>query len=316
MTDKHSTLSKLVNATNILFHMMGIQAYAMVLPMDTKTASKNKKKILAKILNNNNDIKVKENIDEAIEDVGPNSPVYNVKSFIDRLDSDHITAVMILLAKKQDPSLGVVPMAGGIIEVFDDHERCIQAMWANTKMDESIDVNILMKGLVLRLYAHAYQIVLPNAKRVSHSSRLVSVYQVMGQTFPKDAYEFMVNEMKLSKHFESYSYSSSHSDSDKVPCKCTKTQQAQNGHLFYGISETRFNSLYFSCYERLIFEAIAKHTSILDMYSPELTDEQKQYHVSKAVASIERKLRDNASKVEYTNKRQKISTHPLLSMTH
>ncbi|EKX73123.1 conserved hypothetical protein [Theileria equi strain WA] len=325
----NANLHKLVNATNILFHMMDIQPYAMVLPMDKTSSVRNKRKILHKMFNNTQgidkprsreDSKTQANITEAslnnshaniskdkkyelrngtraesklsnsysgsleqsnpktsIDGVHQSNPVTSptggienhTSSFVDtkidekyipvsrvieRLDNDYIVGCMIILAKKGSNKKGIVPIAGGIIEVFDEYERSIQAIWRNSGLENE---TILMHALVLRLFAHAYQMSIPYAKRVQQKSKLVTIYHTMGTVFPESAYGFIKDDMGLSKHCEVLKGPIQHNDNPKVPCKCLKFETSLT--MFHGITEYRFVALYTTVYERVL----THHMSVL-----------------------------------------------------
>ncbi|GBE62734.1 Chromosome complete related, putative [Babesia ovata] len=220
-----------------------------------------------------------------------NSPFYTVSRIVERLDSEDMKGCIIMLAARSDSSVNVVPLAGGIIEIYDEHERSIQAVWLNRSVAERSDVRILLKALMLRVFAHAYQINLPN-RRCTKSNKLVSIYQSMLVTFPRECVSFIEKEMLLSKHYESYGFNEPHNDNPKVPCRCHKIAPDAS-ELFYGISETRFNNLYTSLYEKLLFDSIGRMTPIVKMYpATSFKHEEKVDQISKAVREIERSLRE------------------------
>ncbi|CDR96261.1 hypothetical protein, conserved [Babesia bigemina] len=393
---------RLVNATNIVFHLMDLQPYALVLPMNCKTAARNKRKIMQKILGNNRTVTVaesgkvsvdgddKHSVDAAgskVTPIGPtktdstastdtsiadalradgldksdnrlvhrnsngtvyhsedtsgnaaspremricsvqtrkdsissdiglgentnesltlkldydlpvddaNSPFFTVNRIVERLDSEDMKGCIIMLAARSGSSSGVVPLAGGIIEVYDEHERSIQAIWLNRSVAQRSDVRILLKTLVLRIFAHAYQINLPN-RRYTKSNKLVSIYQSMLVTFPRECISFIEKEMLLSKHYEAYGFNEPHNDNPKVPCRCHK-MAPEASELFYGISESRFNNLYTSLYEKLLFDSIGRMTPIMKMYpAGSFNQEEKIDQISKAVREIERSLREQGA---------------------
>uniref|UniRef100_A0A3B0MUM0 Uncharacterized protein n=1 Tax=Theileria annulata TaxID=5874 RepID=A0A3B0MUM0_THEAN len=361
-------LQKLVNSTNVVFHMLDLQPYAMVLPMDKHTSDKNKLKIFSKILKNNpdtysiykshniqfsnintnttgtmsngvtdvtnstgittttgpigtrfesqfnNTLNNEEDIDISndmeknvklehlkIKQTTNSGDVENifmgVKRFLDRLDSENIIGCMIILAQKSSERTSISPIAGGIVEVFDDYERSIQTLWLNnnisnyvnfinlkgkknarkliTNLDDQILSKIVLSTLTLRLCAHAYQMTLPNSKRIQHKSRLISIYHQMGQTFPHFAYNFIKEEMQFSKHYEINHLSIKHNDNPKIPCRCLKpiydnfdgmnqmigttinietdlNSFGNDNLLFFGITESRFTGMYNSTYENIL----------------------------------------------------------------
>ncbi|GFE52711.1 translation elongation factor [Babesia ovis] len=356
---------RLVNATNILFHLLDLQPYALVLPMDCKTASRNKRKIMQKILANNRPQSTKGDDKNAIsgndkangtvesavdgastadykdntsEDNFPNSnmkigtvqtrkktitervdtedtsehlamtldysiPVNDINSpfapvnrIVDRLDSEEMKGCIIMLAPRDGSSVGVTPLAGGIIEIYDEHERSIQAIWLNRSLEQRVDTQILLKTLVLRIFAHAYQINLPD-RRSTKSNKLVSIYQSMLVAFPRECIAFIEKEMLLSKHYEAAGFNEPHNDNPKVPCRCHKVA-AEASELFYGISESRFNNLYTSLYETVLFDSIGKMAPIMQMYpAGSVNNAEKIDQITKAVREIERSLREpNGSK--------------------
>ncbi|BAM40801.1 conserved hypothetical protein [Theileria orientalis strain Shintoku] len=318
-------LHKLVNSTNVVFHMLDLQPYAMVLPMDKVTSEKNKKKILSKIYRNNPDTYAsyklylrgmnqrnlfqksenteqnsshdpkggnslnpnqseaqqntslkreddalghqKQNADQnedkqSLDKQGePQEDMFSgVRRFLDRVDSENIIGCMIILASKSSDKSSISPVAGGIVEVFDDYERSIQTVWINN----NIGNYVVLSTLTLRLCAHAYQMTLPNSKRIQHKSRLISIYHQMGQTFPKFAYSFIREEMQFSKHYEITALSIKHNDNPKIPCRCLKPTPSEltdtmdpgtileNSPLFFGITESRFSGMYNSTYEPIL----------------------------------------------------------------
>ncbi|EDO07604.1 hypothetical protein BBOV_III000370 [Babesia bovis T2Bo] len=368
---------RLVNATNILFHLLELQPYALVLPMDCKTASRNKRKIMNKIMANNGDIAVMFNknqpnanqnvnnttktqhddtkqtdvkraldahftssnidakkghedstsletqkgavktrkrtggdrfldevtcaqlaltMDYSIPANDISSPFFSVNNIIERLDSEDMKGCIIMLADRNDSTAGVTPLAGGIIEIIDAHERSIQALWFNRSLEERMDIKILLKTLVLRIFAHAYQMNLsPN--KSAKNNKLVSIYQSMLIAFPRESITFIEKDMLLSKHYEANNIAVTHNDSPKVPCKCHRAA-AEATEFYYGISETRFNNLYMSVYETILFESIGQLTPILQMYPKgAINDAEKIDHITKAVREIEKSLKDpNVSK--------------------
>ncbi|ORM42120.1 uncharacterized protein BXIN_0691 [Babesia sp. Xinjiang] len=375
------TTQRLVNATNILFHLMDLQPYALVLPMDCKTASRNKRKIMQKIIANNretpttidnkdaNDVKEKTEVNgnapaESAIDIastdgsrnsstnhnsvasknepadasrtsspssvrngntvdtrmktlseqassesaaGSEAPVLDsdipinddnslfasVNRIVERLDSEDMKGCIIMLAAKTESSSGVMPLAGGIIEIYDEHERSIQAIWLNRSLEQRADIQILLKTLVLRIFAHAYQINLPD-RRYSKSNKLVSIYQSMLVTFPRECVSFIEKDMLLSKHYETFGFNEAHNDNPKVPCRCHKVA-AQASEMFYGISESRFNNLYTSLYENMLFDSIGQMTPIMKMYpASSFNNAEKIDHITKAVREIERSLREQS----------------------
>lgn len=384
---------RLVNATNIVFHLMELQPFALILPMEPKDAARNKHKIMKKIVCNNRSLPSKKasdmlnptdgkegaasgnytnagskhtgetsstgkgplegkdgsqdgtykstqdgdatslngttvyesqssesnatgdysqsnatnknfspdeltisesDYDLPVDDV--NSPFYTVHHVIERLDSDDMNGCIIMLAAKSENDFGVVPLAGGVIEIYDEHERSIQAMWVNRSLEQRSDLKVLLKTLVLRIFAHAYQICLPD-KRSTKSNKLVSIYQSLLVTFPKECVPFIEKEMLLSKHYETAGFNEPHNDNPKVPCRCHKLA-AQATELFYGISESRFNNLYSKVYEKMLFESIGMMNPIAQMYpATSFTHSEKMDQITKAVREIERSLKEqNANK--------------------
>lgn len=226
-----------------------------------------------------------------------NSPFYAVNHVIERLDSPDMNGCIIMLAARCDSYFGVVPLAGGVIEIYDEHERSIQAIWVNRNLEQRADVHILLKTLVLRIFAHAYQIQLPD-KRVTKSNKLVSIYQSMLATFPRECFSFIEKDMLLSKHYEAAGFNEPHNDNPKVPCRCHKVAH-QASEMFYGISESRFNNLYSNLYEQMLFESIGRMAPVAKMYPPgSFTHSEKMDQIAKAVREIERSLKDQG-----TNKR-------------
>ncbi|CCF76074.1 hypothetical protein BmR1_04g09520 [Babesia microti strain RI] len=288
-TNMAALMVKLVNTTNVLFDLLNLHPYAMMLPMDESTGGRNKIKILNRIFSNHKlrirnktpnctskgcvtsdnasnkrtanecvtddyavvDCSGDVSLDQMLKEAdNPECKFYHVKSIIDRLDKN-ITGCLILLAKKHKYKQGIVPFAGGVIEIVDENERSIQAMWASTTLDTQLDA--LLDAFCIRLCAHAYQMSLPHIKRVKHGSRLVSVYHSVAQTFPSCAYEFIKNSMKMSMHVDRPNFTGQHSDNPTVQCKCTKdASQMELQMTFYGISESRFTTMYQSTYEKII----------------------------------------------------------------
>nr|PVC49956.1 elongation factor g 1, mitochondrial [Theileria orientalis] len=208
-----------------------------------------------------------------------------VRRFLDRVDSENIIGCMIILASKSSDKSSISPVAGGIVEVFDDYERSIQTVWINNNignyvkfsnlkgknskklintLNDQILSKVVLSTLTLRLCAHAYQMTLPNSKRIQHKSRLISIYHQMGQTFPKFAYSFIREEMQFSKHYEITALSIKHNDNPKIPCRCLKPTPSEltdtmdpgtileNSPLFFGITESRFSGMYNSTYEPIL----------------------------------------------------------------
>ncbi|UVC49614.1 hypothetical protein MACK_003721 [Theileria orientalis] len=466
-------LHKLVNSTNVVFHMLDLQPYAMVLPMDKVTSEKNKKKILSKIYRNNPDTyasyklylkdlnqrnlfqkvdntekynshgpKVAENVkpsqpevqqddksqhtepsevadlsrqqnpnvskisydqqsgnlksesnldvDDGLAaqknvDKGTNSPqnqdtdsqvqsgastsengslkreddtlgdqkqnadqnqdkqvldkqsepqedmFAGVRRFIDRVDSENIIGCMIILASKSSDKSSISPVAGGIVEVFDDYERSIQTVWLNNNignyvkfsnlkgknskklintLNDQILSKVVLSTLTLRLCAHAYQMTLPNSKRIQHKSRLISIYHQMGQTFPKFAYNFIREEMQFSKHYEITALSIKHNDNPKIPCRCLKPTPSEltdtmdpgtileNSPLFFGITESRFSGMYNSTYEPILI-------GFMNLLSGKLNDISKIVRFEESVSYYDEddEMKAKRQKLNYRSKR-------------
>ncbi|GIX61984.1 uncharacterized protein BcabD6B2_14190 [Babesia caballi] len=228
--------------------------------------------------------------DIPVEDVS--SPFFTVNRIVDRLDSEDMKGCIILLASRSESNLGVLPLAGGIIEIYDEHERSIQAIWVNRSLEQRVDVQVLLNTLVLRIFAHAYQITLPD-RRYSKSNKLVSIYQNMLMTFPRECVSFVEKEMLLSKHYEALGFNEPHNDNPKVPCRCHKVTP-EASEMFYGISESRFNNLYTNVYEKMLLNSIGRLTPIIRLYADEsFNSGERGDQITKAVRDIERSLREN-----------------------
>eukprot|EP00920_Eleutheroschizon_duboscqi_P002698 GHVT01006287.1.p1 GENE.GHVT01006287.1~~GHVT01006287.1.p1 ORF type:complete len:236 (-),score=49.70 GHVT01006287.1:1228-1935(-) len=145
------------------------------------------------------------------------------------------------------------PVAGGIVELLDEHERAVRAVWCRRSIPSEC-ASELLRVVLLRLMAHAFHWSHPHQTKMRNSSKLVSLLEVHGLAFPRSAYEFLSTKegLNLSKHYETPDNGGAHNDTPNQKCKCFKLQDKPNAWLFLGISESRFIKIWNARRETLI----------------------------------------------------------------
>ncbi|CDJ52625.1 hypothetical protein, conserved [Eimeria brunetti] len=169
------------------------------------------------------------------------------------------------------------PVAGGVVEVLDSYERSVRAIWCRRSLPMSVS-SALMRVLALRLFAYGFasshQSVAPllapgapgaskgsgapgaskgsgggpgapgasGALGASGANRLVSCTEASMCLFPREAADFLRNQICMSRHWETPLDGGSHIDHPKAPCRCSSVRNVAGAWQFSGISLSRFVS--------------------------------------------------------------------------
>ncbi|OII77493.1 hypothetical protein cand_016530 [Cryptosporidium andersoni] len=133
------------------------------------------------------------------------------------------------------------PIGGGIVELVDDYERCLRSIFCKKKLPLKISENIL-RIIIGRTIIHALQWKYNNSKKKC-TNKVISVLDDHIKLFPIPAYNILLKDLPMSKHWEIYDDAGSHSDHPGIKCNCYKLSNFPNSRQFWGISESRFMKL-------------------------------------------------------------------------
>lgn len=235
-----------------------LRPFLLTLPLHGAAAKSNQEGIREKIMKNKSQVVTDQNPESKTAKINPES-VKLMNQVADRLTSEDIVGFVMVIAEylgveeqsnntsehnnelSSTAAYQYRPVAGGIVELLDEYERAVRAVWCRRSLPNTLTDEFL-KVIVMRIIAHAFEWQHPSKPNKKVSSKLVSSLEIHSLAFPTETYDFLTKQtgLNLSKHWETEDDGGAHNDSPNQKCKCFKLADKEGAWQFWGISESRF----------------------------------------------------------------------------
>ncbi|KAF8820323.1 hypothetical protein IE077_003288 [Cardiosporidium cionae] len=253
-----AVIQEILDKSRRFFSQIGLRPFLLSLPLQGPAAESNREGIREKILKNRSQVSADSAENENIQQNA--TAIDSINDVVDRLTSLDAVGFVLLITEyigTEDESYDVTdesiataacqhrPVAGGIVELVDEYERAIRGVWCRRSLPEAT-AERLLEVMILQLVAQSFICEHPMNVSKRSSNKLLSTVDAHCQTFPRETYVFLTSQsgLNLGKHWETPQHGGNHNDTPYKRCQCFKQANKPDAFQFWGISESRFVSLW------------------------------------------------------------------------